>query len=52
MKALVFACFVVLSGTVLANADVRPPVKPAEQKTSEPKYILHTGLEIATDPKA
>jgi len=52
MKALVFACFVVLSSTVLANADVRPPTKPAEQKVSETKYILHTGLEIATDPKA
>ncbi len=52
MKALLFACFVILSGTVLANADVRPPVKPPEQKVSEPKYILHTGLEIATDPKA
>ena len=52
MKAFVLACFVVLSGTVLANADVRPPVKPAEQKVSEPKYILHTGLEITTDPKA
>src|SRR5262249_61396137 len=52
MKVLLFACFVVLSSTVLANADVRPPVKPAEQKVSETKYILHTGLEIATDAKA
>jgi hypothetical protein len=56
MKALVFVCFVVLSGTVLANADVRPPLKPANQNaaqpTPEPKYILHTGLEISTDPKA
>jgi hypothetical protein len=56
MKALVFACFVILSGTVLANADVRPPIKPANQNaaqaTPEPKYILHTGLEITTDPKA
>jgi hypothetical protein len=52
MKALVFACFVVLCSAVLANADLRPPTKPAEQKVSEPKYILHTGLEIATDPKA
>ncbi len=51
MKVLLFAFFVVLSGTALANADVRP-VKPPEQKVSEPKYILHTGLEITTDPKA
>ena len=52
MKALLFACCVVLFSAVLANADLRPPTKPAEQKVSEPKYILHTGLEIATDPKA
>lgn len=52
MKALLFACCVVLCSAVLANADLRPPTKPAEQKVSEAKYILHTGLEIATDPKA
>lgn len=52
MKSLVFACCVVLCSAVLANADLKPPTKPAEQKVSEPKYILHTGLEIATDPKA
>jgi hypothetical protein len=52
MKVLLFACCVVLFSSVLANADLRPPTKPAEQKVSEPKYILHTGLEIATDPKA
>jgi len=52
MKVLLVACLVVLSGTVLANADVRPPVNPADQKTAEPKYILHTGLEITTDAKA
>lgn len=52
MKALLFACCVVLFSAVLANADLRPPTKPAEQKVSETKYILHTGLEIATDPKA
>jgi hypothetical protein len=56
MKAVVFAYFVVLFSAVLANADLRPPTKPANQNaaqpTQEPKYILHTGLEIATDPKA
>ena len=56
MKALLFACCVVLCSAVLANADLRPPVKPANQNaaqpTPEPKYILHTGLEITTDPKA
>src|ERR1700752_1029178 len=52
MKALLFACCVILFCTAIAKADLKPPVKPAEQKVSEPKYILHTGLEIATDPKA
>src|SRR6185295_3013220 len=56
MKALIFACCVVLFSAVLVNADLRPPVKPANQNaaqpTPEPKYILHTGLEITTDPKA
>ena len=51
MKVLLFACCVLLFNAPIANADVRPP-KPAEQKISETKYILHTGLEIATDPKA
>lgn len=56
MKALLFACCVVLSSAVLVNADLRPPVKPANQNAAQPapqpKYILHTGLEITTDPKA
>jgi hypothetical protein len=56
MKVLLFACCVVLVSTVLVNADLRPPLKPANQNaaqsTPEPKYILHTGLEITTDPKA
>ncbi|HEY0723144.1 MAG TPA: hypothetical protein VGD41_03980 [Pyrinomonadaceae bacterium] len=56
MKALLFACCVVLFSAVLVNADLRPPVKPANQNAAqtapEPKYILHTGLEITTDPKA
>jgi hypothetical protein len=52
MKALVFACCVLLFNAPITSADLAPPTKPAEQKVSEPKYILHTGLEIATDPKA
>jgi len=56
MKALLFACCVVLFSSVLVNADLRPPIKPANQNAAqtapEPKYILHTGLEITTDPKA
>ena len=52
MKALFFACCIVLFNAPLTNADLKPPTKPAEQKVSETKYILHTGLEITTDPKA
>ena len=52
MKTLVFACCVLLFNAPLTPADLRPPTKPAEQKVSDPKYILHTGLEITTDPKA
>ena len=51
MRVLLFACCVVLFNAPLTSADLKPP-KPAEQKVSEPKYILHTGLEISTDPKA
>ena len=51
MRVLLFACCVVLFNAPLTSADLKPP-KPAEQKVSEPKYILHTGLEITTDPKA
>jgi len=51
-----FACCVVLFSAVLANADLKPPTKPSNQNAAqpapEPKYILHTGLEITTDPKA
>lgn len=55
MKAILFACCVVLFSAVSVNADLAP-TKPADQKVSkparEPKVILHTGLEITTDPKA
>lgn len=53
MKAFVFACCVVLLSAVLANADLRPPTKPADQKpATETKYVMHAGLEITTDAKA
>jgi len=52
MKTLLFACCVLLFNAPITPADLKPPTKRAEQKVSEPKYILHTGLEIATDPKA
>ena len=60
MKVLLFACCVllVIFSVGSANADLRPPVKPEDQKISRPapengaKYVLHTGLEITTDPKA
>jgi hypothetical protein len=60
MKVLLFACclILVLLNAVSANADLRPPVKTEDPKISkpapnqQPKYILHTGLEITTDPKA
>jgi len=47
MKALLFACCLVFSATV-AKADLPKP-KPPEKAA---KYVLHTSLEIATDPKA
>ena len=53
MKALIFAGCVVLFSAVLANADIRPPTKPAEKKpATETKYVMHAGLEITTDAKA
>jgi hypothetical protein len=47
MKALLFAFCVVFS-TTIAKADIPKP-KPTEKA---PKYVLHTSLEISTDPKA
>ena len=44
MKALLFACCLVFSAT-LVKADIPKP-KPT------PRYGLHTSMEIATDPKA
>ena len=52
MRVLLFVCWIVLFNAPLTKADLKPPTKPAEQKVTEPKYILHTGLEIATDAKA
>ena len=47
MKALLFAFCLVFSATI-AKADLPKP-KPPEKAA---KYVLHTSLEIATDPKA
>ena len=47
MKALLFALCLVFSATV-AKADLPKP-KPPEKAA---KYVLHTSLEISTDPKA
>ena len=47
MKALLFAFFLVFSATV-AKADLPKPKQPEKAA----KYVLHTSLEIATDPKA
>jgi hypothetical protein len=47
MKTLLFACCLVFSATV-AKADLPKP-KPPEKAA---KYVLHTSLEISTDPKA
>jgi hypothetical protein len=47
MKALLFAFCLVFSATV-AKADLPKP-KPPEKAA---KYVLHTSLEISTDPKA
>src|SRR5215510_8023567 len=47
MRALLFAFCLVFSATV-AKADLPKP-KPPEKAA---KYVLHTSLEISTDPKA
>lgn len=53
MKALLFACCLVLFNAPATLSDIKPPTKPAEQKPStETKYVMHTGLEITTDAKA
>ena len=53
MKSLIVACGIVLLTVVWthpANADLAKPKSPADK--AAPKYVLHTSLEIATDPKA
>jgi hypothetical protein len=47
MKALLFACCLVFSATIV-KADLPKP-KPPEKAA---KYVLHTSLEISTDSKA
>jgi hypothetical protein len=46
MKALLFACFLLVSTTVSVNADVPKPKPPAQ-----PLRGLHTRLEIVPDDK-
>src|SRR5262249_29176949 len=48
MKALLFAFCVVFS-TAIAKADIPKPQQPPQRTARE---VLHTSLEIATDPKA
>ena len=52
MKALLFACCLVLFIAPATLSDIKPPTKPAEQKVSGTKYVMHAGLEITTDAKA
>ena len=48
MKSLIFACCLLLLSIVTVKADLPKP-KPPERVA---KHVLHTGLEISTDPKA
>jgi hypothetical protein len=48
MKSLIAACFVLLVSIPIVKADVAKPKQPEKAA----KYVLHTSLEIATDPKA
>jgi hypothetical protein len=56
MKTLLLTLFLVLLPAATANADVAP--SRSSDKISRPaptngaRYVLHTGLEISTDPKA
>lgn len=54
MKALLFACCVVLLSAVSVNADLAPskPNPPKVSADKKVKQVLHTGLEITTDPNA
>ena len=50
MKSLIAACFVVLVSTqIVANADI---AKPRQSERPAARNVLHTSLEITTDPKA
>src|ERR1051326_1989041 len=48
MKALLFACCLIFSASV-AKADLPKPQQPPQRTARE---VLHTSLEISTDPKA
>ena len=48
MKSLIAACFVLLVSIQIVNADIAKPKQPEKAA----RYVLHTSLEIAPDPKA
>lgn len=49
MKSLIAACFVLLVTTQSVNADI---AKPKQAEKAATRYVLHTSLEIAPDPRA
>ena len=49
MKSLIAACFVLLVSTQIATADI---AKPKQAEKPAVRNVLHTSLEISTDPKA
>ena len=49
MKSLIAACFVLLVSTQIVNADI---AKPKQSEKPAVRNVLHTSLEITTDPKA
>jgi len=52
MKSLLFLVLIALVPIQIANADIAKPKQPEKQPEKVSRYVLHTSLEIATDPKA
>ncbi|HEX7334686.1 MAG TPA: hypothetical protein VF290_24505 [Pyrinomonadaceae bacterium] len=50
MKSLIAACFVLVVSAHIVDADIAKPKEP--EKAAAVRKVLHTSLEIATDPKA
>ena len=48
MKSLIAACFVLLVSIQIVNGDI---AKPKQPEKAAARYVLHTSLEIATDPQ-